>query len=82
MEGGKNDMVERIEEGGFIVSLQPYFDMLCFAFSFVELVTACFTFAKPVWDGLDNSLDSGLLIGRSAEIVERFVGVGRRWRAR
>ena len=66
MEGGKNDMLDRIEEGGFF----PYFDMLCCSFcrkwSSIPLLSQ-----KQVWDELDKLLDLELSIGRSAEVVER-----------
>lgn len=33
-------------------------------------------FFKPIWNDLDDMLDSKLYIGRSIEIVERFCGAG------
>lgn len=67
MEGGKNDLIERIKKDEFFVS---------FLFRCGLRLNCLWPSQKPIWDELDSMLDPKLFIGRSAEIVERYLGSG------
>ena len=63
MEGGKNNLIERIKKDAFFVSL---------VFRHGLPLNCSWPSQKPIWDELDCLLDPKLFIGRSAEIVERY----------
>lgn len=72
MEGGKNDLIERIKKTEFFVrsnlTSPPYLTS--------QVMTNIYIKQKPVWGEIDGLLDPKLFIGRSPEIVERYAGAG------
>jgi adenylosuccinate lyase len=72
LSGGKNDLIERIKNSEFFVSYPLLMEPIL-----VSSKKAILTISKkPIWGDIDGMLDAKLFIGRSVEIVEKYVGPG------
>ena len=69
VEGGRNDLIERMKKDEFFVSLR-------IPAASIEMTRLTRVSQKPIWGEIDGLLDAKLFIGRSAEIVERYAGAG------